>query len=548
MLKPAATVLLIIAAATPCTALRSSQPIKNWEFSKDSVSWKNVNVPHDWAIYGPFSRDNDPQKVTVEQNGETEATWKTGRTGGLPYMGKGFYKTGVEVPDTTGKTFTLEFDGAMSNPVVYVNGRRVGNWAYGYNSFYINVPQGLMVPGRNSVEVSLENKPRSSRWYPGAGLYRNVRLVTTSPVHVPTWGTYIVTPFVSGKEASVRLSTEIAGAARGEQILVKTDILDPDGNIVAQNHTVYHSQGQPFVQDFIVKDPKRWSPETPWLYTARTRLNVKGSDVDEYRTRFGIRSLDYIPEKGFFLNGEHTRFKGYASIMTSAPRSRREPRRPRPSDRNPQGYGCQRHPHRPQYAGTRTGGALRRDGHDADDRAFRRLGIPPQERERLWLHIQRMGAARHGEHAAAFPQQRLGDDVVGRQMKCRASGGPDGVMELSMLRDICHRLDPTRPVTCGMDQFGAVIDNGFAATLDIPGFNYKPQYYTLAYEKLPQRLVLGSETASTVSLPRSLHAPDGTKVRYEISLEPVILLRYGILLLVQHPGCGISPWMTIIPG
>ncbi len=131
MLKPAATVLLIIAAATPCTALRSSQPIKNWEFSKDSVSWKNVNVPHDWAIYGPFSRDNDLQKVTVEQNGETEATWKTGRTGGLPYMGKGFYKTGVEVPDTTGKTFTLEFDGAMSNPVVYVNGRRVGNWAYG---------------------------------------------------------------------------------------------------------------------------------------------------------------------------------------------------------------------------------------------------------------------------------------------------------------------------------------------------------------------------------------------------------------------------------
>ncbi len=499
MLKPAATVLLIIAAATPCTALRSSQPIKNWEFSKDSVSWKNVNVPHDWAIYGPFSRDNDLQKVTVEQNGETEATWKTGRTGGLPYMGKGFYKTGVEVPDTTGKTFTLEFDGAMSNPVVYVNGRRVGNWAYGYNSFYINVPQGLMVPGRNSVEVSLENKPRSSRWYPGAGLYRNVRLVTTSPVHVPTWGTYIVTPFVSGKEASVRLSTEIAGAARGEQILVKTDILDPDGNIVAQNHTVYHSQGQPFVQDFIVKDPKRWSPETPWLYTARTRLNVKGSDVDEYRTRFGIRSLDYIPEKGFFLNGEHTRFKGVCQHH----------------DLGPLGAAVNRAALAHQIEILKDMGANAiRTAHNmpapelvelCDEMGmmlmvepFDDWGFRPKSENGYgsifseWAPRDMENMLRHFRNNASVMMWSVGNEVP-------SQWGPDGVMELSMLQDICHRLDPTRPVTCGMDQFGAVIDNGFAATLDIPGFNYKPQYYTLAYEKLPQRLVLGSETASTVS-------------------------------------------------
>ncbi len=499
MLKPTATVLLALAAASPCMALRSSRAIKNWEFSKDSVSWNNVTIPHDWAIYGPFSRDNDLQKVTVEQNGETEATWKTGRTGGLPYMGKGFYKTVVEVPDTAGKSFTLEFDGAMSNPVVYVNGHRVGNWAYGYNSFYVNVPQELMVPGRNSVEVSLENKPKSSRWYPGAGLYRNVRLVTTSPVHVPTWGTYIVTPFVSAKEASVRLSTEIAGAAKGEQVLVKTDILDPDGNVVATNNTVYHAQGQPFVQDFLVTDPKRWSPDTPWLYTARTRLNVNGTDVDEYLTRFGIRSLDYIPEKGFFLNGEYTKFKGVCQHH----------------DLGPLGAAVNRAALAHQIEILKEMGANAiRTAHNmpapelvelCDEMGmmlmvepFDDWGFRPKSENGYgsifneWAPRDMENMLKHFRNNASVVMWSVGNEVP-------SQWGPDGVSELSMLQDICHRLDPTRPVTCGMDQFGAVIDNGFAATLDIPGFNYKPQYYTLAYEKLPQRLVLGSETASTVS-------------------------------------------------
>ena len=126
-----------------------------WRFAKiDSLGkqadWQNVRVPHDWAVHEPFDRSHDLQTVAVEQNGETEKTEKTGRTGGLPYMGKGVYTTDFQVADTTGQVYTLVFDGAMSNPSVEVNGASVGGWAYGYNSFFLNLPQGVIRPGNNT--------------------------------------------------------------------------------------------------------------------------------------------------------------------------------------------------------------------------------------------------------------------------------------------------------------------------------------------------------------------------------------------------------------
>lgn len=492
-------VVSMFAAAAALSAQRTATELKQWDFSRDGGKWETVTIPHDWAIYGPFDRSNDLQKVTVEQNGETEATWKTGRTGGLPYVGKGYYRTTIEVPDTAGSVFTFEFDGAMSNPQVTVNGKKIGNWAYGYNSFYINVPAGVMVPGENTVEVSLENKEKSSRWYPGAGLYRNVRLVKTSPVHVPTWGTYVTTPYVSAGEASVRLSTEIAGAKKGEKIMVKTDIVDPDGKTVATNNSIYHAQGQPFVQDFLVENPRRWSTDTPWLYEARTTLSIDGRETDRYTTRFGIRSLDYIPEKGFFLNGEYTKFKGVCMHH----------------DLGPLGAAVNRAALAHQIEMLKEMGANAiRTSHNMpapelvelcdqmgmmlmvepfDDWGFR----PKSENGygsifNKWAEKDMENMLRHYRNNASVVMWSVGNEVP-------SQWGPDGVSELVMLQDICHRLDPTRPVTCGMDQYGAVIDNGFAATLDIPGFNYKPQYYTQAYEILPQRLVLGTETASTVS-------------------------------------------------
>ena len=204
MTKLLALALTAALAAPAANANRSEILIKDWQFSNDSTSWKSVTIPHDWAIYGPFDRSQDLQKVAVTQNGETEETWKTGRTGGLPYVGKGFYKTTINVPDTAGRSIALLFDGAMSHAHVYVNGKQVAYWPYGYNSFYADL-DGVVRPGENQVEVSLENLPESSRWYPGAGLYRNVHLIDRDKTHIPVWGTY------DAHHRNPRLGGEIGG-------------------------------------------------------------------------------------------------------------------------------------------------------------------------------------------------------------------------------------------------------------------------------------------------------------------------------------------------
>ncbi len=156
----------------------------------------NGNCAHDWAIYGPFDRDNDLQEVAITQNGEKVATWKTGRTGGLPYVGTGWYRTTFDVPGFSKETkgVTLKFDGAMSEARIFVNGQEVCFWPFGYATFHCDVTEYLNEDGSaNTLAVRLENKPQSSRWYPGAGLYRNVHVIVTGKTHVPVWGTYITT-------------------------------------------------------------------------------------------------------------------------------------------------------------------------------------------------------------------------------------------------------------------------------------------------------------------------------------------------------------------
>ena len=213
-----------------------------WEFTKGrpngGTKWQQVRIPHDWAIYGPFDKANDLQTVAVEQNGEKEETVKTGRTGGLPFIGKGTYRTSFEVPDTAGRSITLVFDGAMSNARVIVNGREVVFWPYGYNSFYVDVTDEVR-PGYNNMVIELENFERASRWYPGAGLYRNVHLVITDKIHIPTWGTFVTTPKVSAEYASIQLIMDIAGASNRQNIDVSTVILDPKGEEVAKSQGVY---------------------------------------------------------------------------------------------------------------------------------------------------------------------------------------------------------------------------------------------------------------------------------------------------------------------
>ena len=495
--------------ALTATAQRTETALNDgWQFTKGDgetdAKWQNVRVPHDWAIYGPFDRANDLQTVAVEQNGETEETVKTGRTGGLPFIGKGTYRIDFELADTTGRATTLVFDGAMSNAEVYLNGHKLGVWPYGYNSFYIDAT-GTAVPGQNHLEVKLENKERASRWYPGAGLYRNVHVISTDKVHIPVWGTYITTPKVTPEYASVKLDINISGARQfeewpyGDKISVETKIYNPQGQEVASDKSDYIARGQSFSQNFLVKNPELWDLDTPSLYTAKTTLSVDGKTVDSYDTRFGIRSIEYIPEKGFFLNGKLTKFKGVCNHHDLGPLGaavNRSALRHQIELLKDMGVNAIRTSHNmpaPELVELCDEMGMMLMVEPFDDWGFRPKS--PNGYGSVfdqWAERDITNMVEHYRNSPSVVMWSIGNEVP-------SQWGPTGMRELTMLQDLVHQLDPTRPVTCGMDQIGSVLDNGFAAALDIPGFNYKPQYYDQAYEKLPQKLILGSETASTVS-------------------------------------------------
>lgn len=510
--------LLMGAACMTAVAQRSVTTLNDgWQFTKgaeaDAKEWQNVRVPHDWAIYGPFDRANDLQEVAVEQNGETEKTVKTGRTGGLPFIGKGTYRTNLEIPDTTGRSFTLIFDGAMSNSKVRLNGKEVGGWPYGYNTFYINLDNADLRPGANDLVVELENFEQASRWYPGAGLYRNVHLVETDKVHIPVWGTYVTTPKVSKEYASVNLKLRIDGARQfaewpyGDKVGVKTVIYSPQGKEVASDNSTYVARGQEFAQNFLVNNPELWSPDTPALYTAKTTLTLDGKEVDSYTTRFGIRQLEYIPQKGFFLNGVPTKFKGVCNHHDLGPLGaavNRSALRHQIELLKDMGVNAIRTSHNmpaPELVELCDEMGMMMMIEPFDDWGFRPKS--PNGYGAVfndWAERDITNMVEQYRNNPSVVMWSIGNEVP-------SQWGPVGMDELVMLQNLVHKLDPTRPVTCGMDQIGSVLDNGFAAALDIPGFNYKPQFYDSIYAKLPQQMVLGSETASTVSSRGVYHFP-----------------------------------------
>lgn len=481
---------------------------KGWKFTKGEVSnaempafndakWETVDIPHDWAILGPFDKNNDLQNVAVTQNFETQASLKTGRTGGLPYVGIGWYRTTFH--STPGKQTTLIFDGAMSEARVFVNGKEACFWPCGYNSFYCDVTSLVNEDGKNNtLAVRLENRPQSSRWYPGAGLYRNVHVVTTEKIHVPVWGTQITTPCVKDEYASVCLRTTILNAEKTE-LTVGTDIMDADGQVVStKTNKGVINHGQPFTQNFIVERPKLWSPETPVLYKAVSKIYSGDTLLDTYSTRFGIRTIEYIADKGFYLNGKRRKFQGVCNHH----------------DLGPLGAAINVAALRHQLTLLKEMGCdAIRTSHNmpapelvelCDEMGFMMMLEPFDEWDiakcdngyhrffNEWAEKDMVNMLRQYRNNPCVVMWSIGNEVP-------TQWSPEGYKVAKFLQDICHREDPTRPVTCGMDQVKSVLANGFAAMLDIPGLNYRAHLYDEAYERLPQNIILGSETSSTVS-------------------------------------------------
>ena len=488
---------------------------KNWKFTRednnefikpafDDSKWQSVTVPHDWAIYGPFSSLNDKQEVAISQDGQKEAMEHAGRTGGLPFVGVGWYRTEFDVPQfQAGKRATILFDGAMSHANVYINGQKVGYWPYGYNSFHFDITKYLKPGEKNTLAVRLENLPESSRWYPGAGLYRNVHLIITEDAYIPVWGTYITTPSVNEKFAKVNVRTKVVlpEGADPAKYSVETSVWNPNKQKLTAVRTslaqMKYNNNQA-EQEFVIQAPSLWSPEMPALYSAETRLYEGDKLKDIYTTPFGIRSIEIIPDKGFFLNGKRTVFKGVCNHHDLGPLGAAvNDAAIRRQIRILKDMGCNaiRTSHNmpaPELirACDEMGMMIMAESFDEWNVAKCKNGYNLLFDE--WAEKDLVNLLHNFRNNPSVVMWCIGNEVPNQwnEGDCKIA---------KWLQDICHREDPTRPVTCGMDQVTCVLANGFAAMIDIPGLNYRTQRYKESYDQLPQNLILGSETASTVS-------------------------------------------------
>lgn len=479
---------------------RVERNLKYWQFSHDSIHWQSVTVPHDWAIKGPFDKKWDLQMVAIEQNGESEKTEKSGRSGALPWIGKGYYTTNIHLDSIAGQYVELYFDGAMAEPVVYVNGKRAGSWAYGYAPFKVDITQYIK-KGDNRVDVSLHNVDESSRWYPGAGLYRPVTLTVTDKIHLDPWKTVIKTQRIThagSTKAVMSFNVALAGASKDFKGSLELSLIDNTTGEKKDMHDL-RIDGKSFKGGFRVDNPKLWSPETPNLYTLKIALvDNDGKDLDNLSMRFGIRTIKVDSIHGFRLNGESRKIKGVCLHHDLGPLGAAVNKAAIIRQiKQLKAMGCDAirtsHNHPSQ---------IQMDVCDS-------LGMMVMaESFDMWIYPKcKNGYARFFKDwsdrdiTALVESNRNHPSVImwsiGNEIP--EQGSYEGRLIAEHLQNLCHKLDPTRPVTQGMDKAEDALKSGFAQVMDVPGFNYRVYKYDRNIKGLPCGFLLGSETASTVS-------------------------------------------------
>lgn len=487
--------LALATSALTASAQRNTLNLKTWQFSRDSINYKPVSIPHDWAINGPFDKKWDLQFVAIEQNGETEKTEKSGRSGALPWIGRGFYKTTIDLKKLP-KTAVLEFDGAMADPHVYINGKLAGHWAYGYNAFRVDAAPYLK-KGKNEISVSLNNREESSRWYPGGGLYRPVQLVTNADAAtINPWGCYFRTESIGNGKAEVSICTNINNVDK--TLSIENQLVDATGKVVAQfKYGDFDAQGN-VVKTLTVDNAQLWSPETPYLYKLVTRLYRNKKLIDQTQQKVGIRTVRVAQYDGFQLNGVSRKIKGV----------------------------CLHHDLGPLGAAVNKAALIRqiRTMKDMGCDAIRTAHNMPStwqmevcdsmgmmvmaESFDMWIYPKcKNGYAlnfkdwadkdienlvlNHRNHPSIV-MWSIGNEIPEQWSE-------EGRNISKHLQDLCHKFDPTRPVTQGMDRAEDALKSGFAQVMDVPGFNYRVHKYDNNIKQLPKGFLLGSETASTVS-------------------------------------------------
>lgn len=457
----------------------------------DDRGWRRLNLPHDWGIEGPFDQA------------------LPGETGKLPWAGTGWYRKHFNVPASDrGRQLYLDIDGAMSYASVWLNGKFVGGWPYGYASFRLDLTPYIEAGAENVLAIRLDNPPESSRWYPGGGIYRNVWLVKTAPVHVGHWGTYVTTPEAAPAAAIVDLKVTVDNrAATDANVTLKTLVYElaaggrkatkPSATFAPAGLKVASGERATVGASARVNQPKLWSIAQPRLYVAVTEVEQNGQVIDRHETTFGIRTIKFDAAQGFFLNGERVRLNGVcnhhdlgalgAALNTRALERQLEILKE-------MGVNAIRTSHNPPAPELlelcdRMGIVVMDEAFDAWKRAKKKNDYHLLFDD--WHERDVRALVRRDRNHPSVILWSTGNEI-GEQ------GTPEGHQISAALTRLVHEEDRTRPVIAGANNTNAGY-NGFQKTLDAFGYNYKPNEYGKFHEKNPALPLVGSETASTIS-------------------------------------------------
>src|SRR6266702_1469553 len=466
---------------------------ENTEF--DDSQWGAVRLPHDWAIEGPFDPKLNPH------------------TGALPISGTGWYRKSFLLPESArARFFTVVFDGAMSNATAWLNGQELGRRPYGYASFAFDLTPHLHFGSEaNVLSVRLAPEEHSSRWYPGAGIYRNVWLDVTGPVHVAEWGTYITTPDVSDEKATVTVKTEVRNRTnKAAQVVLRASVLDESGMPVTKANsevTAISATGSRTINtNLSLSRPQRWDMEHPYLYMLVTEVLDKNRVVDRYTTPFGIRTVAFDREKGFLLNGKRRKLHGVCLHHDLGALGAAVNRRA--TERQLQimkaaGVNAVRTSH--NLPSPELLEMCDRLGLVVMDEALDMWRIPkvPNGYSKYydeWSERDLRDMVRRDRNHPSIIMWSIGNEIPEQK-------SPDGWREARRLTKLFHEEDPTRPTTSAFNNWDDAIRNKLADEVDVPGFNYKPTFYQRIHKEHPKWVIYGSETASCVSSRGTYHLP-----------------------------------------
>jgi len=469
----------------PATALPAAQP------GFDDAAWRKLDLPHDWGIEGPFKQEYP------------------GETGKLPWWGVGWYRKHFSLPaGDAGKRIYLDIDGAMSHAVVWVNGKYVGGWPYGYASWRVDLTPYVKAGADNVVAIRLDNPPESSRWYPGGGIYRNVWLVKTAPVHVAQYGTFVTTPQVSDASATVSVQTTVESNGQAAQVQVATEIYTLDaagrrGATPVASRTasapakVQADRQAQITQTLAVPQPRLWSIAKPQRYVAVTTVTDAGRVTDVVETPFGIRTATFDAARGFLLNGKRVPLQGVClhhdlgALGTALNVRALERQLELLREMGTNAIRTSHNPPAPELLDLAD-----RMGFVVLDEAFDmwRQRKKPNDYHLLfdeWHDKDLRAQIRRDRNHPSVIAWSTGNEIP-------EQGAPEGWKLAAHMAEIARGEDRTRPVTSAYSNTDAGY-NGWQNVVDVFGYNYKPQEYGKFHAYAPHIPLFGSETASTIS-------------------------------------------------